>query len=373
MTAAILGGVGFSGGSGHPLGIFVGVATIGVLNAGMIFVGLQDWYQQIARGSILLLALASDQYAAYRRAHQVAAVGRGDGADAGLDEQRRLRIDAPRPARRPDSRAVGAPRPIFSCQGLAKSFGSVAAVRGVGFSVAAGEIVCLVGDNGAGKSTVIKLISGVIQPDAGAMELSGRPLRLASPADARAAGIATVYQDLALCPNLGAAPNLVLGKEPTRTRGGPLALRDDPAAEALARDRLRELHIVLDDYLQPVGQLSGGQRQSVAIARVAEEGVAMVILDEPTAALGVAQTRNVLELIRTLAERHSAVLMITHDIDTVFAVADRVVVLRLGQVVFDGPAGSVTQPQLVHLMAGIVPDELRSAPAAPLATHATSA
>lgn len=187
LTAAILGGAGFSGGSGHPLGIFVGVATIGVLNAGMIFVGLQDWYQQIARGSILLLALASDQYAAYRRAHQVAAIGRGDGADAGFDEQRRLRIEMPRPARRPDSRAAGAPRPIFSCQGLAKSFGSVAAVRGVGFSVAAGEIVCLVGDNGAGKSTVIKLISGVIQPDAGAMELSGRPLRLASPADARAA------------------------------------------------------------------------------------------------------------------------------------------------------------------------------------------
>ncbi len=234
----------------------------------------------------------------------------------------------------------------------------MAAVRDVSFGVSPGEIVCLVGDNGAGKSTVIKMISGVTPADQGSISLAGHRLQLASPGNARAAGIETVYQDLALCPNLGAALNLVLGKEPRTTHWGPFSLRDDDAAEALARARLAELAIVLDDYQQPVGLLSGGQRQSIAIARVAEAGIAAVILDEPTAALGVAQTRNVLTLIRTLADRGSAVLMVTHDIDTVFAVADRVVVLRLGRVVFDGAASAVTQPQLVHLMAGIVPPEL---------------
>ncbi len=349
LTAVILGGVGFAGGSGHPLGILVGVVTIGVLNAGMIFIGLQDWYQQIARGSILLLALAFDQYMAYRRTRVVTTEPRA----RETAEIRQL----PTPVGR---RAGVAPAngATLICSGLSKSFGSVAAVRDVSFGVSPGEIVCLVGDNGAGKSTVIKMISGVTPPDQGSISLAGRRLQLTSPGDARAAGIETVYQDLALCPNLGAALNLVLGKEPRTTNWGPLSVRDDAAAEALARERLAELAIVLDDYQQPVGLLSGGQRQSIAIARVAEAGIAAVILDEPTAALGVAQTRTVLSLIRTLADRGSAVLMVTHDIDTVFAVADRVVVLRLGRVVFDGAASAVTQPQLVHLMAGIVPPEL---------------
>ncbi len=357
LTAVILGGVGFTGGSGHPLGVFIGVVTIGVLNAGMIFAGLQDWYQQIARGSILLLALAADQYAAYRRARSVTREARTDtrGVLRAEVEQRRT---APAPARA----ATPPGQTVFCARELSKSFGSIAAVRQASLAVAAGEIVCLVGDNGAGKSTLIKMISGVLQPDEGMMELLGRPLRLDSPAAARAAGIETVYQDLALCPNLGAAHNLVLGKEPVRTSWGPLALRDDAAAEQIARERLLELNIALDDYHQPVGSLSGGQRQSVAIARVAERGVALVILDEPTAALGVAQTESVLALIRALAARNAAILMITHDIETVFSVADRIVVLRLGQVVFDGPAASVTQPQLVHLMAGIIPAGLRGGP-----------
>ena len=226
--------------------------------------------------------------------------------------------------------------------------------------MAAGEVVCLVGDNGAGKSTVIKMISGAIQPDEGVTELAGRALQLTDPSVARAAGIETVYQDLALCTNLGAAHNMVLGKEPTRTRWGPLSLRDDAASEKIARQRLLELNIALEDYFRPVGSLSGGQRQSVAIARVVTDDVVMVILDEPTAALGVAQTRNVISLIRTLAERGVAVLMITHDIEIVFEVADRVVVLRLGQVVFDGPTKQISQANLVHLMAGISPDPVQT-------------
>jgi ABC-type sugar transport system ATPase subunit len=202
------------------------------------------------------------------------------------------------------------------------------------------------------------MISGAIQPDRGETELLGKPLRASSPSEVRAAGIETVYQDLALCTNLGAAHNMVLGKEPTRTSWGLFALRDDKKSEAIARRHLLELNIALESYERPVGSLSGGQRQSVAIARAVTEGVNMVILDEPTAALGVAQTKNVLALIRTLAARNVAVLMITHDIETVFAVADRIIVLRLGQVVFDGATSTISQANLVHLMAGIMPADV---------------
>lgn len=361
LTAVILGGVGFAGGSGHPFGVFIGVATIAVLNTGLIFAGLQDWYQQIARGLTLLLALGADQYAAVRRERAItseppvdrrAALLATAQAQAGVQPVTGTRD----PVRAAHQATNGRPgEVVFRCANLSKSYGAVTAVYNVGFAVAAGEVVCLVGDNGAGKSTVIKMISGAIQPDQGVRELFGRPLQIDSPADARSAGIETVYQDLALCTNLGAAHNMVLGKEPTQTRGGPLALRDDEQSQRLARRHLLELNIALESYHRPVGSLSGGQRQCVAIARAVTEGAAMVILDEPTAALGVAQTQNVLALIRTLAARNVAVLMITHDIETVFEVADRVVVLRLGQVVYDGLTAHLSQSDLVQLMAGIAP------------------
>jgi ribose/xylose/arabinose/galactoside ABC-type transport system permease subunit/ABC-type branched-subunit amino acid transport system ATPase component len=357
LTAVILGGVGFAGGSGHPFGIFIGVATIAVLNTGLIFAGLQDWYQQIARGLTLLLALGADQYAAVRRERAITVEPQADRRAALLAEAAtqtgKMTVDAPLASRSANHTVV------FRCQNLSKSYGAVTAAYNVSFAIHAGEVVCLVGDNGAGKSTVIKMISGAIQPDRGELELLGHPLQVNSPSDARAAGIETVYQDLALCTNLGAAHNMVLGKEPTRSPGGLFALRDDQHSATIARRHLLELNIALENYDRPVGSLSGGQRQSVAIARAVTEGVNMVILDEPTAALGVAQTKNVLNLIRTLAARNVAVLMITHDIETVFAVSDRVVVLRLGQVVFDGPTKDISQASLVHLMAGIAPAEVK--------------
>lgn len=351
LTAVILGGVGFAGGSGHPFGIFIGVATIAVLNTGLIFAGLQDWYQQIARGLMLLLALGADQYGAVRRERAVAVEPQPDRREA-LLEKTKNEVKAPI---KTSNTTTTADQIVFVCRELSKSFGTVTAAYNVGFAVKAGEVLCLVGDNGAGKSTVIKMISGAIQPDRGQTELLGKPVHFASPFDARTAGVETVYQDLALCANLGAAHNMVLGKEPTRTRWGPLSLRDDAKSKQIARQRLLELNIALEDYDRPVGSLSGGQRQSVAIARTVTDDVLMVILDEPTAALGVAQTRNVLHLIRTLAERNVAVIMITHDIEIVFEVADRIVVLRLGQVVYDGLTADISQANLVHLMAGIVP------------------
>jgi ABC-type branched-subunit amino acid transport system ATPase component len=369
LTAVILGGVAFNGGGGHPLGIFIGVATIAVLNTGLIFAGLQDWFQDIARGGMLLLALGADQYAATRRARSMTLEPQVDRRQALLEAATaQAAANAMAGDGEPGLAETRRGETVFRCEELAKSYGTVTAAHNAGFSVAAGEVVCLIGDNGAGKSTVIKMISGAIQPDAGSMMLLGRPVQFNNPSDARAVGIETVYQDLALCTNLGAAHNMVLGKEPKRTPGGIFALRDDTTSEQIALKHLLQLNIALEDYNRPVGSLSGGQRQCVAIARVVTDDVAMVILDEPTAALGVSQTKNVLNLVRTLAARNVAVVMITHDIETVFAIADRIVVLRLGQVVYDGPIKGVSQADLVHLMAGIIPAPVAVAPT-PVPVH----
>lgn len=353
LTAAILGGVGFAGGKGHPFGIFIGVSTIGVLNAVVIFAGVPDFWQSISQGAVLVLALTFDQMSARRRdlvrVSKTAPVADGEvkdlGANVAHSESRERR-------RRSRNRSLV---PALRAFGLEKSFGSVSAVRNVTFMVMPGEVVCLLGDNGAGKSTVIKILSGAIKADNGRMEINGQPVTLHSPHDARAAGIQTTYQDLALCPNLGASYNLILGSEPRRRDWGVFSLRDDKKALEIARQRLAELGIKLDDYDLPIGLLSGGQRQSVAIARVATNDVKVVILDEPTAALGVKQTSNVLALVRRLAKGNAGIIFISHDIETIFKVADRVVVLRLGEVVFEGDVADVDRLQLLQLMAGATP------------------
>ncbi|MCB0124280.1 MAG: sugar ABC transporter ATP-binding protein, partial [Caldilineaceae bacterium] len=237
------------------------------------------------------------QYGAQRRERAITVEPQPDRREALLEKARTEQT----PVTPIHAAKQAAAQVVYRCRELAKSYGTVTAAYNVGFAINAGEVVCLVGDNGAGKSTVIKMISGAVQPDRGETELLGKPVTFTSPFDARAAGVETVYQDLALCANLGAAHNMVLGKEPTRTRWGPLSLRDGRAGQEIARDRLLELNIALEDYDRPVGSLSGGQRQSVAIARTVTDDVVLAILDEPTAALGVAQTRNVLHLIRTLA------------------------------------------------------------------------
>ena len=341
LTAVILGGVSFSGGSGHPLGVFVGVFTIGVLNAGIIFAGVQDFWQQVVQGGALLIALAADQWTSYRRAQRRTAA-QVDSTSADPEAPPESLTRAP-----PKTGGV-----VVACERLTKHFGSVQAVQNVGFDVHSGEVVCLVGDNGAGKSTVIRMLSGATRPDSGWISVKGETVEFHGPADAQARGIATAYQDLALCPNLGVAENLVLGREPRKTNWGILSWRDDAAGVVDARKRLATLNIVLNDYRRPVNLLSGGQRQSVAIARAAQNGDTLVILDEPTAALGIRQTRSVVSLVRTLADSGVGVIVITHDVDIAFDLADRFVVLRLGRVVFDGPASSIEQGQLIHLMAG---------------------
>jgi ABC-type branched-subunit amino acid transport system ATPase component len=359
LTAVILGGVSFTGGQGHPFGVFVGVFTIGILDAGVIFANVASYWQQVVQGGALLIALSADQFAAFRRRQAIARARRRHDGERAAPVMAPLDLTAPGGGHPSSVRPKGPT--ILACRDLTKYYGPVCAVRAVTLSVAAGEVLCLTGDNGAGKSTVIKALSGAVTPDEGTVEVEGRPVELKQPRDARDLGIMTVYQDLALCPNLGSAENLVLGAEPARTRWGILSWRDDRAALVDARRRLEKLHITLDDYRQPVRLLSGGQRQSVAIARVVAPGVKAVILDEPTAALGLRQSKSTLDLIRSLAEQGVGVIVISHDVETVLSLADRIIVLRQGQVILEGEPSGITEEALIHAMAGYVPRREASA------------
>lgn len=221
--------------------------------------------------------------------------------------------------------------PFLELRGVHKRYGGVTALRGVDFDVWAGEVVALVGDNGAGKSTLIKTISGAVHADEGEFFVDGKRVTLGSPHASAALGIATVYQDLALCENLDVISNLFLGKE---VGGGPLpgVLRrlGESAMQARARETLDRISINVPSLDRPVAGLSGGQRQAIAVGRALLWGPKLVLLDEPTAALGVQQTAQVLELVRRLAESGQAVVLISHSLPDVFAVADRICVIRLG-------------------------------------------
>jgi ABC-type sugar transport system ATPase subunit len=227
----------------------------------------------------------------------------------------------------------------------------VVALEHAAFSVGRGEVVCLLGDNGAGKSTLVKIISGAIRSDSGAMTLDGRPVKFNNPQDARAAGLETVYQDLALCSNLSITHNMMLGREETRSWLGFIPVRDDRKAAVECRSKLAALGVTLRDENILVRSLSGGQRQSIAIARSLGEHVRLICLDEPTAALGVKQTAQVINLIRSIASNGTAVILVTHDLSTVRALADRIIVLSLGRMVYEGPVKHMTADQLWSLMA----------------------
>jgi D-xylose transport system ATP-binding protein len=218
------------------------------------------------------------------------------------------------------------PDRILSLRGIAKKFGPVRALGGIDLDVHAGEVVGIVGDNGAGKSTVVKILAGVHPPDGGTIRFFGQPTAIDSPTDSLDLGIATVFQDLALCDGLDVVSNLWLGRE--LTRGGAL---DEVEMEKRSWGLLRELHARITDVRVPVSSLSGGQRQTVAIARSLIGDPHVVVLDEPTAALGVSQTAEVLNLIERMRDRGLGVILVSHNIADVLAVADRVVVLRLGR------------------------------------------
>jgi D-xylose transport system ATP-binding protein len=222
--------------------------------------------------------------------------------------------------------ATATASPILALRGLSKRFGAVQALSDFDMEISAGEVVALVGDNGSGKSTTVKAISGVGPANSGEILWEGQEVGIDRPADAQRFGIATVYQDLALCDNLDVVANLFLGNE---THRGPFL--DDVDMERQARELLEQLSVTIPSVHTKVASLSGGQRQSVAIARSLLGEPRVVLLDEPTAALGVVQTAEVLALVHTLRERGLGVLVISHNLADVFEVADRIVVLRLGK------------------------------------------
>ncbi len=236
--------------------------------------------------------------------------------------------------------------PLLSLRGIEKSFGAVHVLRGVDLDVFPGRVTALVGDNGAGKSTLIKGVAGIHAFDAGTYSFEGEPVTVHSPRDANALGIEVVYQDLALCDNLDVVHNMFLGREVLA--GG---LLDEGNMEQRARTTLDGLSVrTLQSVRTPVAALSGGQRQTVAIARAVLWNSKVVILDEPTAALGVAQTEQVLALVRRLADRGLGVLLISHNLNDVFQVADDIAVLYLGELVAQVKAADVTNSQVVGLI-----------------------
>jgi simple sugar transport system ATP-binding protein len=244
--------------------------------------------------------------------------------------------------------------PLISMRGISKYYGMVRAVHEVDLDVGTAEVVAVVGDNGAGKSTLIKILAGAVSADTGEISVGGVPRRIHSPIDARKLGVETIYQDLALLPNLDVVSNLFLGRE-ERARS-PLHLLGVVSRRAMreaARQHLAELHINIPHISgTPVGSLSGGQRQSVAIARAAAWASKLMIMDEPTAALGVAQSQAVLDLVRRIRERGTSVVIISHILPHVLELADRIVVMRHGEKVADLAAEGVSQDELIELIVG---------------------
>jgi D-xylose transport system ATP-binding protein len=254
--------------------------------------------------------------------------------------------------------------PLLELRDVTKSFGSVKALTDVDFEVRRGEVMALVGDNGAGKSTLVKTVAGTHSADSGEVLFNGEPVSIHGPKDAARLGIEVVYQDLALCDNLDVVQNMYLGREINR-----LEILNEPAMEQRTAETLKSLAVTtISSIRQPVATLSGGQRQSVAVAKAVQWNSNLVILDEPTAALGVAQTEQVLALVRRLGEQGLAVIIISHNLHDIFETADRITVLRLGRNVGVFERKATTQQEIVSAITAGVPTKVAGIPATSAAT-----
>jgi ABC-type sugar transport system ATPase subunit len=242
--------------------------------------------------------------------------------------------------------------PALLGRGLAKRYGGITALGGVDFELRSGELAAIVGDNGAGKSTLVKILSGAIQPDEGTITLGGEERSFRSPMDAKRAGIETVYQDLALIDEMNVVRNIFLAREKTWFRAGWLSIVNRRAMEASAREMLKRTGVQIPDVRQSLRHLSGGQRQGVAIARAAGWGSRVIIMDEPTAALGVQETHRVEEIIRSLKAQGISLILVSHSIQQVFALADRIWVLRRGSLAGVLSRESCTPDDVVRLITG---------------------
>jgi simple sugar transport system ATP-binding protein len=241
--------------------------------------------------------------------------------------------------------------PYLEAVGVSKIYDTVAALQDVSIAVRPGEVVCLLGDNGAGKSTLIGILSGVMTPDTGTVRVAGRDVRFASPNDALDSGIATVFQDLAIVPIMPVFRNFFLGREPVAGRG-PFRRFDVARAKRIAYEKLIELGVEVTDVRRPISTLSGGQRQSVAVARAVHFGARILILDEPTSALGVKQAAIVLDLVRRAKEQGIGVILITHNAQHAYPIGDTFVILALGKVIGTFRKADLTVTDLMMLMSG---------------------
>jgi len=333
IAMTVIGGTLLTGGYGSVLGTVLGAFMYAMVNAGLLLIGLQGYWVNIFLGIVVLVAVLINRVVIDRFvmspdrraleqpiivAHEAGPSGGAVVADAAKAGALRL--------------SVSATTPVVALRDVTMSFQSVTALRNISIEAHRGKVLALLGDNGAGKSTLIKLLSGVYRPTSGSVEVDGRPVTLRSAHDARAAGISTVFQDLAVWDLMSIARNMVLGNEPLK-RFGPLRIYDAKKADRISTDALAALGVDLRRRLSdPAATLSGGQKQAVAIARAIVYGSRCLILDEPTAALAVRQTQQVLDQVRRARDAGQAVILIMHNLQQAMSVADEVVVLARGRV-----------------------------------------
>ena len=317
ITAVVIGGTSLFGGRGSIIGTLIGAMIVGVFRNGLTLIGVEVIYQYLVTG---------------HPRHPRRLVRSADAPETG----------------------VSTPAPILEARGIVKRYGHVVALGGADLELYPGEILAIIGDNGAGKSTLIKALSGALQPDEGEIRLDGERVHFRSPRDARRAGIETVYQDLAVAPALDIASNIFLGRELRRRgpQGSVLRMLNKGAMRREATRHFAELQIGIRSMAQPVENLSGGQRQGVAVARAATWARRVVIMDEPTAALGVKETRQVLDLIKRVRDRGLPVILISHDMPNVFELADRIQIMRLGRRVAIVTPQTHSMPEAVAIMTG---------------------
>ena len=334
IAMAVIGGTLLTGGYGSVLGTVLGAFMYAMVNDGLLLVGLQGYWVNIFLGVVVLVAVLINRMVIDRfvmtpdRPALEQPIIVAD--EVGLSG-RVAPLDGAETSRR-DRRGAGVTAPVVALRDVTMTFQSVTALREISIEAHAGKVLALLGDNGAGKSTLIKVLSGVYQPTSGSVEVDGRQIRLHSAHDARAAGISTVFQDLAVCDLMSISRNMVLGNEPLE-RFGPLRIYDAKAADRIAKDALATLGVDLRRRLSdPAATLSGGQKQAVAIARAIVYGSRCLILDEPTAALAVRQTQQVLDQVRRARDSGQAVMLIMHNLQQALSVADEVVVLARGRV-----------------------------------------
>ena len=333
IAMTVIGGTLLTGGYGSVLGTVLGAFMYAMVNAGLLLVGLQGYWVNIFLGIVVLVAVLINRLVIDRF---VMSPDRAALEQPVVVAEARPTVEADR--RDPTAsagklrRAAEAARPIVALRDVTMSFQSVTALRNITLEAHVGKVLALLGDNGAGKSTLIKVLSGVYRPTSGSVEVDGRPVTLRSAHDARATGISTVFQDLAVCDLMSIARNMVLGNEPVK-RFGPLRIYDAKKADRITTDALATLGVDLRRRLSdPAATLSGGQKQAVAIARAIVYGSRCLILDEPTAALAVRQTQQVLDQVRRARNAGQAVILIMHNLQQALSVADEVIVLARGRV-----------------------------------------